>query len=232
VIVDDSTETSAAIRANFGSAGLAGLTIIQNSRTKGAAGAWNTGLDFIRANFGEAWVAILDDDDEWSDDHLRSCHAGASGDVDAVIGGIVTYVDGVPASVAMHEMFTLELFLRHNPGWQGSNTFVRLSALEKAGRFDEALACTHDRDLAIRLLELEGFVHVRTGTETVRYHIGAAEPAYTRRLNPVKLEGLRGFWAKHRGRMTEAQHSAFLSHAADMFGFNSNQITRKNGPQD
>ena len=232
VVVDDSIDSSSAIRANFGSAGLAGLRIIPNARIKGAAGAWNTGLDFIRATFGEAWVAILDDDDEWEADHLRSCHAGASQEVDAVIGGIVTYVDGVSASVAMHDMFVPDAFLRHNPGWQGSNTFVRLSVLEKAGRFDETLACTHDRDLAIRLLSLDGFSHVRTRLETVMYHISAREPAYTRSLNPVKLEGLRAFWVKHRSRMTSADETAFFAHAATMFGFRPNQITQDNGPQD
>jgi glycosyltransferase involved in cell wall biosynthesis len=95
------------------------LCQIRNARTKGAAGAWNTGLDFIRANFGDAWVAILDDDDEWEDDHLRLCKSGATGDVGAVISGIVTYVDGVPASVAVHDKFESRSFLSHNPGWQG-----------------------------------------------------------------------------------------------------------------
>jgi len=225
VVVDDSKDSAAAIRENFGSAGLAGLSIIQNSRAKGAAGAWNTGLDYIRANIGEAWVAILDDDDEWEADHLRSCLTQTSEKVDAVIAGIITYVDGVRASIAMHEKFKPGEFLRHNPGWQGSNTFVRLSMLEKAGRFDEALACTHDRDLAIRLLNMADFIHVRTGLDTVKYHISASEPAYTRRLNPIKLQGLRAFWGKHRQRMSPSDEAAFFSHAADMFGFSRQHIT-------
>ena len=226
VVVDDSKDSAAVIRENFGSAGIARLSIIQNARAKGAAGAWNTGLDYIRANIGEAWVAILDDDDEWEADHLRSCLTQASEKIDAVVAGIVTYVDGVRASIAMHEKFKQGEFLRHNPGWQGSNTFVRLSMLERAGRFDEALACTHDRDLAIRLLDIPGFIHVRTGQETVKYHISAAEPAYTRRLNPIKLQGLRTFWAKHRLRMTPADEAAFFSHVDDMFGFSRRQITQ------
>jgi UDP-glucuronate decarboxylase len=225
VVVDDSKDSTSAIRENFGSAGLANLSIIQNARAKGAAGAWNTGLDYIRANFGEAWVGILDDDDEWEADHLQSCMIQTSERVDAVIAGIVTYVDEVRASVAMHEKFLPGEFLRHNPGWQGSNTFVRLSMLEKAGRFDEALACTHDRDLAIRLLNMDDFIHVRTGLDTVKYHISAAEPAYTRRLNPIKLQGLRTFWAKHRERMNPSDEAAFFSHAADMFGFSRQHIT-------
>ena len=231
VVVDDSMDCSDAIKASFGSATLNRLSVIRNARAKGAAGAWNTGLDFIRANFGDAWVAILDDDDEWQADHLCLCKSGTTGDVGAVISGIVTYVDGVPASVVVHDRFESRQFLSHNPGWQGSNTFVRLSLLEKAGRFDEELACTHDRDLAIRLLNLDGFTHARTQFETVRYHISASEPAYTRRLNPVKLEGLRSFWAKHRQSMTITDEAAFLAHAEAMFGFLADQITHNNGPK-
>jgi len=232
VAVDDSVDSSEAIRINFGSAKIEGLSIIRNSRTKGAAGAWNTGLDFIRARFGEVWVAILDDDDEWAADHLRACESGSAADVGAVISGIVTYLDDMPASIPMHDKFPPGAFLSHNPGWQGSNTFVRLSFLEKAGCFDERLACTHDRDLAIRLLNLSGFDYVRTRVETVRYHISDGEPAYTRRLNPVKLEGLRSFWVKHRQRMTIADKAAFFAHADAMFGFSQEQITHDNGSQD
>ena len=225
VVVDDSSSSSDLIKANFGSAGLNGLSLIANRRAKGAAGAWNAGLEFIRTNIGEAWVAILDDDDEWAHDHLETCHSKVADGVDAVIGGIITLVDEVPASVPNHDRFLPGSFLQHNPGWQGSNTFVRLSSLERAGCFDEGLACTHDRDLAIRLLSLDGFTHVRTGVVTARYHIGANEPAYTRRLNPVKLSGLRSFWLKHRSRMSDEQEAGFFTHAAAMFGFSRQQIS-------
>ena len=232
VVVDDSSSSSDLIKANFGSAGLKELNLIANRRAKGAAGAWNTGLEFIRANIGEAWVAILDDDDEWSESHLEICYAKAADDVDAVIGGIMTLVDEAPASVPNHDRFILESFLQHNPGWQGSNTFVRLSSLERAGCFDEALACTHDRDLAIRLLSLDRFTLVRTGVVTAKYHIGANEPAYTRRLNPVKLSGLRTFWLKHRSRMSDEHEAGFFAHAAAMFGFSRQQITQEDESQD
>lgn len=232
VVVDDSTVSAVKIRSNFESAKLTGLNLIANRRVKGAAGAWNSGLEFIRTNYGEAWVAILDDDDEWTADHLESCHAKISDGVDAVIGGIFTLVDELPVSTPMHDEFCLGSFLHHNPGWQGSNTFVRLSSLERAGCFDEGLACTHDRDLAIRLLALEGFAHVRTGVATVKYHIGTNEPAYTRRLNPVKLTGLRTFWLKHRSRMTKEQEADFFAHTVSLFGFSQQQITQENGPKD
>lgn len=230
VVVDDSNNSSQIIRANFTCPNLPQLNIIVNTQSKGAAGAWNSGLAFIKKNFGNAWVAMLDDDDEWLPNHLESCYKKISNETDAVIAGIATYVDNMPASVPSHDPFSLSDFLCSNPGWQGSNTFVRLASLEKAGCFDETLACTHDRDLAIRLLSLDEFVHIRTGLVTVKYHIGSDEPAYTRPLNPIKLMGLRTFWLKHRSRMSVQQEAAFFAHAAKMFGFSSQKITQENEP--
>lgn len=43
---------------------------ISNSRDEGAAGTWNTGLNYIYQRWPEAYVAILDDDDAWDNDHL------------------------------------------------------------------------------------------------------------------------------------------------------------------
>jgi hypothetical protein len=101
-----------------------------------------------------------------------------------------------------------------------------------ARHLDEALACTHDRDLAIRLLSLDRFTLVRTAVVTAKYHIGANEPAYTRRLNPVKLSGLRAFWLKHRSRMSDEHEAGFFAHAAAMFGFSRQQITQEDESQD
>ena len=95
----------------------------------------------------------------------------------------------------------------------------------RVGMFDESLACTHDRDLALRLLALDGFRHARTGLVTVKYHVSATEPAYTRRLNPQKLDGLRGFWKKYQSSMDEPTRHKFLDHAFKMFGFRPTQIT-------
>ena len=53
----------------------------QNKRTRGfsGTGAWNTGILTAFGWYGEnCWVAILDDDDEWKDNHLEEClHAGS-----------------------------------------------------------------------------------------------------------------------------------------------------------
>ena len=45
-----------------------------NSRSRGASGAWNTGLFWLKSNFPnrKIIVALLDDDDEWEPDHIES----------------------------------------------------------------------------------------------------------------------------------------------------------------
>jgi len=165
VVVDDSSsacteQNSAAVMGiRFPRAGGA---LIPNGRARSAAGAWNTALDWAAARFPSCWIAILDDD-SWHPQHLELCAAAAGPGTDAVVSGIQLCKNGLlkpwslPASLGWRD------FLRGNPGWQGSNTFVRLSCLEEAGRFDEALTSTHDRDPAIRLLRLPGFKLVQTG---------------------------------------------------------------------
>jgi len=228
-VVDDTSRPLPDMANFWGETGLKSVRVVKNKRTDGAAGTWNTGLDAVREQVGEAWIAILDDDDEWLPQHLETCHMATALGVDAVISGITTYVDEVQASAPRLGEFTLTDFLHQNPGWQGSNTFVKLSFLEKAGRFDESLACTHDRDLAIRLLEVEGFRYARTAEVTVKYHIGSDVPAYTRRDNPIKLKGLSAFWGKHRHRMTREIEDKFFERASDLFGFRREQFHQYHG---
>lgn len=219
VIVDDTQPYDAGVLKSFADANLPQYYPMRNNGAHGAASAWNLGLKFIRRHWGDAWVAILDDDDLWAPEHLQTCHTLASNTTDAVISGIQTCKNGILSPCVNHGTYTISQFLQGNPGWQGSNTFVRLSKLEEAGCFDETLPCTHDRDLAIRLLSLSSFQHIRTGAVTVRYMLDEDLPAYTRWRNPVKLAGLRQFLTKHRHRMNSNDYELFLQRASQAFGF-------------
>ena len=81
-----------------------------NQRAPGAAGTWNQGLQYIKQHHPSAWVAILDDDDEWTPDHLQTCLSVAKG-ADAVISGIRTVLDGeviedrVPTKLTISDFF-------------------------------------------------------------------------------------------------------------------------------
>ena len=72
VVVDDSGVAEAAARSeqtvrDWRPAGIA-VDFLRNRRTKGASGAWNSGLDHLLRTCGDprrVHVAILDDDDHW-----------------------------------------------------------------------------------------------------------------------------------------------------------------------
>jgi len=71
VVVDDSDPTVRPDNRNIVNdlrLGGAGIIYIANTRTRGASGAWNTGLEWLRRHAGDPnnlFVAVLDDDDEW-----------------------------------------------------------------------------------------------------------------------------------------------------------------------
>ena len=81
-------------------------------------------------------------------------------DKDAVISGIKILLDGEEIDNELPTSISIQDFLAGNPGWQGSNTFIRIKKIIEAGSFDEKLLCTHDRDLAIRCLQLKEFDYI------------------------------------------------------------------------
>jgi len=225
VVVDDSdplhrARNAAAVKL---AAGLPQAELIPNARTAGAAGAWNTALSWASARYADCWIAMLDDDDAWAPRHLELCGALARPGVDAVISGIQLRLYGVLQPWSSPPPMTFRDFLRGNPGWQGSNTFVRLSRLLEAGAFDEALESTHDRDLAIRLLRLPRFRATQTGVCTATYHLDD-EPRLSTARSERKRLGLAAFWAKHRALMDDEDARAFLDRARHYFGFSPGEL--------
>ena len=95
VVVDDSDQkvrrANEEIVADFRAEGTR-TVYLENYRTPGAAGAWNTALSELRDIAPTAYVAILDDDDSWDPGYLRSCEQKASDfDLDMVVAGIIRH---------------------------------------------------------------------------------------------------------------------------------------------
>ena len=166
IVVADSGDDDAAAGRTEGlvrdwqPAGIA-VDFLRNRRTKGAAGAWNSGLDHLLrlcGDPGRVHVTILDDDDRWDPDHLERCLAIAeSRDLDMVAAGFRRIEEGAePRLVVPPRSLDVASFLAGNPGIQGSNLVCRLSVLLEAGLFDESLPSCTDRDLCIRIAELPG----------------------------------------------------------------------------
>lgn len=188
---------------------------LKNARTKGNAGAWNTGLDWIGKQNSNAWIAILDDDDTWEPQHLNNCVNAIEQHIDGVVSRIQTIINGKCFPIKTEKRFTVSDFLRGNPGWEGSNTFLKYSTFKKVGFFDEKLSCTHDRDLAIRLLSDPLFRLRILDQITVKHYIESDRESLTN--GPKKKIGMIQFWRKHSWRMSDNDKTAFLERAEKLF---------------
>ena len=188
---------------------------LKNVRSKGNAGAWNTGLEWIGKQNSNAWIAILDDDDAWTPRHLNNCVNAIEENVDGIVSPLQTIVAGQRLPVKVKSNFTVSDFLRGNPGWEGSNTFLKYSAFQNVCFFDEKLSCTHDRDLAIRLLSNPSFRLKILCQITARHYIEYDRETLTN--SPKKKIGMVQFWKKHSWRMSESDKIAFRQRAKELF---------------
>ena len=238
IVVDDSDDAAAAGRTeglvrDWGPDGIT-VDFLRNRRTKGAAGAWNSGLDHLLrlcGDPGRILVAILDDDDRWDPDHLERCLAIAeSRDLDMVAAGFRRIEEGSePRLVVPPRSLDVASFLAGNPGIQGSNLVCRLSVLLEAGLFDESLPSCTDRDLCIRIAELPGIRYGAVSEPTLRHFACASRPRLSTPGARTKTEGLDRFFRKYRDRMSEAQRAEFRARAGRYFGWTESAPESVNG---
>ena len=228
VIVDDSCEEAAAERTERLVRGWqpAGMDVdfLRNRRTKGAAGAWNSGLDHLLRLCDDPrrlYVAILDDDDQWDSHHLHRCLAVAEErDLDMVAARFWRIEDSTePLLVVPPPSLDMASFLVGNPGIQGSNLVCRLSVLLEAGLFDESLPSCTDRDLCIRIAELPGVRYGVTAEPTVHHFACKSRSRLSTPGSPAKIKGLDRFFRKYQGRMSDAEREAFRTRADRLFGW-------------
>lgn len=225
LVVDDGHGLSAATRRaleELAAAHAVPLTLLQNGRCKGPAGAWNTGLAHLAARGHRGFVALLDDDDTWDDDHLEANLAHAEG-ATIVVSGLRMRIAGNIVSRPLIRHLDDRAFLTGNPGWQGSNTFASLRLLLAIGGFREGLASLHDRDLAIRLLRHPDAVWRLTDRWTATWNMDTPGNLSTPR-SPAKREGLRAFWGLYGPEMHPEERAAFFSRAEALFGITATEI--------
>jgi glycosyltransferase involved in cell wall biosynthesis/peptidoglycan/xylan/chitin deacetylase (PgdA/CDA1 family) len=218
VVLDGDTERSAAVEARRSTESL------RNRRTPGAAGAWNTAIDhLVRSEPDPSCVIVsfLDDDDFWDDDYLDAVRRAMRDGVEVAAAPMLRRDLQSPQGRLRHpprELSQTEL-LRGNPGIQGSNLSIRLTALLKAGCFDEALRSCTDRDLCLRLVDLGASYTAIRDTHAIHDTLHGL-PRLTDPSGAAKLEGLDAFYSKWRRRMSEADEEAFLRRGRELFHFN------------
>ena len=91
---------------------------LENRRTPGASGAWNTALNELWRIAPSAFVAILDDDDIWEPDYLQRCEKEAlTRNQDMVAAGIVFNRSGEQDSILLRspESLNVDDLLVRNP---------------------------------------------------------------------------------------------------------------------
>ena len=209
------------------------LDFLHNRRTKGAAGAWNSGLDHllrICENPRQLYVAILDDDDLWEPDHLQRCmQAAERRDLDMVATGFWRVEEGAePRLIIPPSSIDVASFLVGNPGIQGSNLVCRLSVLLEAGLFDESLPSCTDRDLCIRIAELPDVRYGIVSEPTVRHFACGSRPRLSTPGSRAKNKGLDRFFHKYGDRMSDAQREEFQKRAEKFFGWKKPALESSN----
>ena len=201
------------------------FVLLQNRRAAGAAGAWNTGLEFLASRGFGGFVAMLDDDDEWDENHLAAnLHAARHANATVAISGLRLVRDGVLCERAIPQDFTDRTFLVGNPGWQGSNTFVAMRALTAVGGFRDGLASANDRDLAIRLLRSPGIRVAYTGEWTATWHLSSVRQTLSTPRSKTKLRGLRWFWQIYGLEMQPTEAEEFFARATALFRIERGEI--------
>lgn len=201
------------------------LILLVNSRASGAAGSWNTGINYISDHFPKSYIAIIDDDDVWQPDHLSSCLLSSEeGKADVVLSGINVKIDN--KTVATNIPMDLEVsdFLVGNPGWQGSNTFIKTGLASKIGGFTDGLTSGNDKDFAIRVLE-SGSATVRyTNKATVDWMCNQSPGALSAPGSKQKLRGCAQFLKLHGEKMSRSEMDIYFERASALFALSRNDI--------
>ena len=197
-----------------------------NRRAPGASGAWNTAIEFLANQevqcFDSLFLAFLDDDDEWHPEYLENCRNDAlKTNANIVCSGFYR-LEGEkapPIECLPPISISEDLFLRGNPGIQGSNLFLTLDLILMAGGFDEHLSSCTDRDLCIRLCELSSTRYHRIERVLVNHYADSGRPRLSTPNSVAKKQGLSAFWSKYGSRMNQLQREAFLDRALKLFNW-------------
>lgn len=206
------------------------IEYLMNKRTYGASGAWNTAIEYLSTKVtnpvDSQFIAFLDDDDEWHFDYLESCLSVVSTyNCNMVATGFNRYENGtrVPIECSSPESLNDDLFLCGNPGIQGSNLFLSLEVVLMAGCFDERLPSCTDRDLCIRLSELDLVKYQSINKPLLNHYADNDRQRLSTPNSQSKRKGLNVFWLKYYGRMSSEQRQAFLERSKRLFGWQPEQ---------
>ena len=208
----------------------ASAIFLEDKYTHNYAGSLNTAIHYIleknlfeSADYERTYLAFLDDDDLWDEEYILSCE-NALNDEDFVVSGLLYCNEQGERPLSIPHELSVESFLRGNPHLQGSNTFVKMSTLLKAGLFDENMSSTTDRDIFTRMMLL-GATYAVVDKYLVKVDAFNSRERITNG-KIKKAEGLRKFFYKYGCYMSEDVKEAFFARAKNLFGIEKESICR------
>ena len=184
----------------------------------------NEKINKLNLDFENTYIAILDDDDEWNDNYLSELDSEIKGE-DFAITGLIYKNEEEEKKLSIPDKISINDFLRKNPHIQGSNTFVKLKTLLKAGLFDENMYSTTDRDLFTRILMLNPSYKV---IDKYLVNINAEMNRLRITNDKKKIDGLKKFYYKYNGFMTEDDEKYFFQRCLNLFKIEKEKILYKN----
>lgn len=202
-----------------------GFELFRNYRSENYAGALNTGVEEIIKHQGitdNIYFASLDDDDVWLPDYLKEIEANNTEDFDLISANYLRKSDNENLLMNLPEKLSENDFLKGNLGIGGSNTFIRLKMLLKAGCFDEALHSSVDRDFFVRVFQQ------RPKYKIIQKHLVTAYTDKNReRLTTnreMKIKSLQIFFYKYHHLMNEEDKQQFFQRARNYFSIEQSEI--------
>ena len=204
------------------------IHILKNLHSPGAAGSWNTGIDYIHKHFSDSYNAIIDDDDIWHPEHLSSCIAESnSGTADIILSGINVNINHNTVATLIPNDISQRDFLIGNPGWQGSNTFIKSKLTKQVGGFTDGLISGNDRDFAIRILALKSVDIRYTHKATVDWICNQYPDALSAPGSKQKRRGSAQFLKLHGNKMSQQELEIYFQRANKFFSLSKNEIMKE-----
>jgi len=195
------------------------FNLIRNYRTENYAGALNTGAEEMVKRQGianEIYFASLDDDDIWLPDYLKEVENNNTDNFDLLAANYLRLSSNENLLMTLPNTLSEKDFLIGNPGIGGSNTFIRLKTLLKAGCFDEALHSSVDRDFFIRVFQQRPKYKIVNKHLVTAYTDKNRERLTTNREK--KIKSLQIFFYKYQHLMNDVDKEQFFQRAKNYFG--------------
>lgn len=205
-----------------------GFSILKNKRTNNNAGALNNAIEEIVKQFGvkqDIYLALLDDDDEWLPEYLATIETNNKNRCDFIAAELTRDNGTFKNHQKLPQTISVDTFLKGNPGIGNSNMVIKLPFLLRAGCFDEFCLSNVDRDLCIRIFQLNpkykilNQLLVIAHTDRNRYRITLDEQ--------IRKKSFQYFYHKYSNFMSEEIKQEYFKWANQLFNIKQSIIEVK-----